>query len=187
MPFKSHAHERRSVPFTSLIDLIFILLIFFIISSIMIKLTKGESKLYIPTPISEPGEAQVLIQILDEDNYLWLDHTAIDTLLFYRDLLPNQGDNKAKVNLLLDKMTLHSDELFDRLANLQTSSNFQRNREYFVMIRCPDHLPYYLATNIIERFVDNPNFEYGCVAGSIEDIKSSKNIFVEGNVIQIDL
>ena len=187
MAFRKLSQERRSVPLTSLIDLIFILLIFFIISSIMMKLTKGESKLYIPTPINEPGEAQVLIQILDQDNYLWLDHSAIDTLLFYRNQLPNQKDSRGKVDLLLDKMTINSEMLYDRLANLAESSNFQRNREYFIMIRCPDHLPYYYATDIIERLVDNPNFEYGCVAGSIEDIKASKNIVVQGNIIQIDL
>ena len=187
MAFRKLSQEKRSVPLTSLIDLIFILLIFFIISSVMIKLTKGESKLYIPTPINEPGEAQVLIQILDEDSYLWLDHTAIDTLLFYRSQLPDPKDHRAKVDLLLDKMTLNSQMLYDRLANLAESSNFQRNREYFIMIRCPDHFPYYYATNIIERLAGNPNFEYGCVAGSIEDIKASKNFIVQGNMIRIDL
>jgi len=59
-------------------------------------------------------------------------------------------------------------------------------KEYFVLIRCPENLPYYYATRIIEKLVDNPYIDYGCVSGSIEDIRTSKNILVEGNVLQID-
>lgn len=187
MAFRRIRNERRKIQLVSLIDLIFILLIFFIITSIMIKLTKGESRLYIPTPVNEPGEAQILIQILDEDNYLWIDHTAIDTLAFYSYRLPNPVDNRAKVDLLLSKMTRNRDQLLAGIEGLKEASNFQSNREYFVLIRCPEHVPYHVATRIIERLSDNPNFEYGCVAGSIEDIRSSPNIYAEGNIIQIDL
>jgi len=187
MAFRRLAADRRKIQLVSLIDLIFILLIFFIIASILIKLTKGESRLYLPTPVNEPGEAQILIQILDQDNYLWLDHTAIDTLAFYSYRLPSPVDNRAKVDLLLNKMTRDRDQLFAQIENLKEESNFQSTREYFVLIRCPDHVPYHYATSIIERLSENPNFEYGCVAGSIEDIRSSKNIYAEGNIIQIDL
>jgi len=159
MAFRRIPNERRKIQLVSLIDLIFILLIFFIITSIMIKLTKGESRLYIPTPVNEPGEAQILIQILDEDHYLWIDR----------------------------KMTRDRNQLFAEIESLKEASNFQSNREYFVLIRCPEHVPYHYATGIIERLSDNPNFEYGCVAGSIEDIRSSPNIYAEGNIIQIDL
>lgn len=189
MGFRKLTHENRRAPLYSLIDLIFILLIFFVITSIMIRLTRGESKLYIPTPKNEPGEAQILIQIIDEKTSLWLDHTAIDTLRRYSLLLsrsdPEQSA-RAKVDLLLAKMTLDNDELTTRLDRMKASLTQSLKKEYFVLIRCPEYLPYVAVTRIIERLVDNPFIEYGCVSGSIEDIRSSKNFLVDGNVLQID-
>ena len=123
MAFKKKPPDNRKIQMVSLIDLIFILLLFFIITSVMVKLTLGESKLYIPTPTNEPGEAQILIQIIDENRYLWLDHTAIDTLYEYSEALPNPKDVRAKIDLLVEKMTLDQDALFARLEELLESSN----------------------------------------------------------------
>jgi len=186
MALRKLVHGSRRVPLVSLIDLIFILLIFFVITSIMIRLTRGESKLYIPTPTNEPGEAQILIQIIDENNSLWLDHTAIDTLYRYSHLLSPGGEPRAKVDLLLARMTIDEESLAGRLTRLRESLAGGLKKEYFVLIRCPENLPYYYATRIIEKLVDNPYIDYGCVSGSIEDIRTSKNILVEGNVLQID-
>ena len=187
MAFRKLTQNSRKIELVSLIDLIFILLIFFIITSIMIKLTKGESKLYIPTPVNEPGEAQILIQILDENNYMWMDYTAIDTLLKYSFQLPDPNDNRLKVDLLVSKLTVARETLYEQIEKLKEDSNFIQNREYFVLIRSPDYLPYHHATGIIERLSDNPNFEYGCVSGTIDEIRNSSNIYAEGNIIQIDL
>jgi biopolymer transport protein ExbD len=186
MAFKKLSNENRRLPLVSLIDLIFILLIFFIVTSTMIRLTRGESRLHIPTPKNEPGEAQILIQIIDENNYLWLDHTAIDTLYRHNRLLRKPADARAKVDLLLEKMTLNTEALMLRLDNLQESLSNGLKKEYFVLIRCPEALPYFYATHIVERLVHNPYVEFGCVAGELEDIRSSKNLFIEGNVLQID-
>ncbi len=171
----------------SLIDLIFILLLFFLTTSIMIRYTKGESKLFIPTPKNEPGDAQILIQIIDEEQFLWIDYTAIDTLNKYGYLLADPNDSKIQIDLLSSKMTINSEMLNQRLEKLLQSSSRLRKREYFVLIRCPNHLPYYYATNIIEYLIDNPYFEYGCVSGTIEDIRYCKNLVIEGNILQIDL
>ncbi|MFQ5650488.1 MAG: biopolymer transporter ExbD [bacterium] len=187
MAFRRLSLGNRKIQMISLIDLIFILLIFFIITSILIKLTKGEARLYIPTPKNEPGEAQVLVQILDDQKYLWVDHTAIDTLNYYTYKRRNALSTEAKVDVLLQKMTLDSAALQQRIYKLVADAREQPNKDYFVLIRCPDYLPYHHATKIVEKLVDAPNFEYGCVAGTIEEIKNSRNIHVAGNVIQIDL
>ena len=184
MAFRKKAGGNRKIQLVSLIDLIFILLIFFIMTSVLIKATRGEAKLYIPTPKNEPGEAQVLIQILDKDSYLWIDHTAVDSLYRYGSELPN--DPQLKVDLLLDKMVVDGARLNDRLQDLESKSGERLNKEYFILIRCPDNLPFYYATEIIEKLVGIPNFEYGCVSGSIDDIRGSRNFSIRGNVIQID-
>ncbi|MFQ5602804.1 MAG: biopolymer transporter ExbD [bacterium] len=187
MAFKKLFIENRKVPMVSLIDLIFILLLFFITTSVMINLSKGEARLNIPTPINEPGEAQILIQIIDKDHYFWLDYTAIDTLHYYSYMLPDPNDPAAKIQLLLDKMTISKDELVARLKNLFEFSKKFRNKEHFILIRCPNVYPFYYATNIIEYLIDNPFFEYGCVPGDIEDILASKKVTIDGNILQIDL
>lgn len=186
MAFRILNSENRKIQLVSLIDLIFILLIFFIMTSIFLRMTRGESKLFIPTPKNEPGEAQILIQILGENSYFWIDHTAIDTLNRYRSHLSSANNSRAKVDLLLSKMTLDFGQLSLRIADLETSQSKRFSDEYFVLIRCPDYLPFYYATEIIEKFVHIPNVEYGCVSGSIEDIKNSKNLFIKETEIQID-
>ncbi len=186
MAFRKLTQEDRRIQLVSLIDLIFILLIFFIITSILIKLTRGEAQLYIPTPKNEPGEAQVLVQILDDENYLWVDHTAIDTLNQYTYRRKAPITTKAKVDVLLSKMTLDSTGLQRRIDHLVAESKDRPDKDYFVLIRCPDYLPYHYATSVVEKLVDAPNFEYGCVAGTIDDIKNSKKISVGSNVIEID-
>jgi biopolymer transport protein ExbD len=178
-------HERR-VPLVSLIDLIFILLIFFVVTSIMTPLNKEEARLYLPTPKNEPGEAQILIQILDGDRYLWMDHTAIDTLNRYSYLFKNSDAPANKVDLLLSKMTLNAEGLFERLAKLKEALAMLERKEYFILIRCPEQFPYFYATNIMEKLAGNPYLEYGCVAGAIEDLRSSRNFVVQGNILQID-
>ncbi|MFQ5864173.1 MAG: biopolymer transporter ExbD [bacterium] len=187
MAFKRFYRDHRKIQMLSLIDLIFILLLFFIITSVMIKLTRGETKLFVPTPKNEPGEAQILIQIMDEDDYFWLDHTAVDTLNRYSYQLFNPDDPKAKMDLLLTKMKLNSDLLNSRLEDLKKILSKDRNKEYFVLIRCPENKPYYYAINIIEQLVGLPNLEYGCVSGTIEDIRQSRDIIINSNLIQINL
>ena len=186
MAFRKLAHGNRKIQLVSLIDLIFILLIFFIMTSVLVKITRGEAKLYIPTPKNEPGEAQVLIQILDKDSYLWIDHTAIDTLYRYGSKLPAANDPQAKIDLLLNKMVVDVTGLNNRLRDLESKSSKRLNNEYFVLIRCPDDLPFHYATEIAEKLVHNPTFEYGCVSGTIDDIKEGKNFSIRGNIIQID-
>jgi len=185
MAFKKISHVNRKVQMVSLIDLIFILLIFFIITSIMIKLSKGEAKLYVPTPKNEPGEAQIFIQIIDEDKYLWIDHTVIDTLNAYSYKMPDPVSTQYKVNVLLEKMVVSETGLQQKIERLKRQLQRQPNEDYFILIRCPEDKPYYVATNIIEQLVDTPQLEYGCVAGSVDDLKTG-NILAQGNVFQID-
>ncbi len=186
MAFKREAPHGRKLQMVSLIDLIFILLIFFIISSILIRMTDGEAQLYLPTPKNEPGETQVMIQIIDADSYVWLDHTAIDTLLHYSENGTRRLSTEAKVDLLVDKMSLDSRRLGQRIERLKQEVNAKPDLDFFVLVRCPDELPYYFATNVVEKLVDSPHFQYGCVGGSIADLRASSDIFIERNVIQIE-
>ncbi len=187
MAFRKLSQGDRRIQLVSLIDLIFILLIFFIITSVLIKLTTGEVQLHIPVPKNEPGDAQILIQILGRDSFLWLDHTAIDTLNTYSHRMKQPLEPKSKINLLLTKMAVDSAGLQHNIAKLKSAAHDKPNKDYFLIIRCPEEQPYYYATNIIEQLTDTPNFEYGCVAGSIEELRNSANFTIEGNVLQIDL
>lgn len=185
MAFKKISHANKKLQMVSLIDLIFILLIFFIITSIMIKLSKGEAKLYVPTPKNEPGEAQIFIQIVDENRYLWVDHTVIDTLNLYSYKLPRPVSDAYKVDLLVNKMTVDSEGLSLKMAQLKQTAQSHPNEEYFVLIRCPQDKPYYLVTDIIEQLVDTPHFQYGCIEGSVDDLRRSR-VFAQANVFEID-
>jgi len=186
MAFKRSREADKGLQLVSLIDLIFILLIFFIITSVLIKLSLGESKLYIPTPKNEPGDAQILVQIISEDSLLWLDHTAIDTLNLYTYRLKRPVPAEIKRNILLDKMIVDRKGLIDKIGALKELAGTEREKDYFVIIRCPDHFPYHYATSIVERLLDVPNLEYGCVSGSIHDFNDKSGFKIAGNTLQID-
>jgi len=185
MAFRKPLPDRRKLQMVSLIDLIFILLIFFIITSILVRMSDGESRLYLPTPKNEPGEAQILIQIIDDDQYVWLDHTAIDTLYHYTDGGNVHLATADKLSMLLDKMRVNESELNRRIELLKQDKLTTSVSGYFVLVRCPQELPYYYATDILEKVADLPNFEYGCVGGSLAELQNSKDVYIEGNVIEM--
>ena len=49
---------------------------------------------------------------------------------------------------------------------------------YFVLIRCPNDLPYHRIIHIITKISDTTyrNVKYGCVGGTVEDIQNCKRI-----------
>ncbi|RKY77298.1 hypothetical protein DRQ07_08950 [candidate division KSB1 bacterium] len=65
-----------------------------------------------------------------------------------------------------------------KLRNLVNRADRNPDHNYFVMIRCPDNLPYTDVIEIISRLTKSKynNISYGCISGSINDIKNCKSI-----------
>lgn len=180
--------EKKRLTLVSLMDVVFILLIFFLVSVFFSSLPNEERKLFIPTPKNEPGSAQVLIQLIDEDNYFYIDPLVTEGLVNDITAIDNRGGLSAsaklaaKKRLLMRKCTFAIDDaqnnLFGKLNTLMAHANTHPEEEYFVIIRCPGNLPYSRVIDIIQVLSDSKyqNVQYGCVGGTLDDIRNSRRI-----------
>ena len=163
-------------------DMIFILLVFFLVTSFVIRTSYQERSLYVPTPKNTLGRAQILIQFIDEDHVFWMDETASNMVTQiernYGYLSPVHLRNKI-LSDLISKNTLSLDELDVKLENLKTRAEKDPFANFFVLIRSPNEMPYFRIVNIIARLSNTKygNIKYGCVGGTIAQLKKCKRIY----------
>jgi biopolymer transport protein ExbD len=179
-------NERRRLALISLMDVVFILLIFFLVSVFFSSLPNEERKLFIPTPKNEPGSAQVLIQLIDDESFFYIDPLVTETLVNDITRIDNRGGSLAeKRNVLLRRCTFPMrdersglNNLVEKINGLTDHANLHPEEEYFVIIRCPGELPYSRVIELIQFLGRSTykNIQYGCVGGTISDISGSKKI-----------
>ena len=191
MAFRTQKDDFRKVQLVSLIDMIFILLVFFMVTVTVVRLTIKEQKLPVPTPVSERGRAQIVIQLLNNGEFLWLDDRATTLISKVMDTIEkrfsylspselNQKKTKEALRILLKKNIFPGDQMEEKLNQLLKKANSDPSSNYFVLLRSPDEIPYYKIINIIQKFnsAKYQNILYGCVGGTLNDIKNSKNVKV---------
>jgi biopolymer transport protein ExbD len=182
MAFKPQKKSNVRVELVSLIDMIFILLVFFLVTSFVIHMPLQERGLYIPTPENSLGRAQIVIQLIDENRVFWLDETSssiieeIETSYGY---LSSDKLRDRVLNRLFRENTLSFDEARQRISRLNRQANQNPSAKYFVMIRSPNGIPFYMVMEIIANLSDTRyrNIRYGCVGGTFDDIKDCDRIF----------
>ncbi len=76
MAFKKRLGRIKEVQLVSCMDMIFNLLIFYLVTSYVVSNTKAEKRFVFPTPKVEVGTAEIFIQWLDESNVFWMDQSA---------------------------------------------------------------------------------------------------------------
>ena len=183
MAFKRLDTEKRKMQLISLMDMAFILLLFFLVTVFIAHPSQQEQKLYVPTPENVRGRAQIMIQLLPDNQFVWIDESSTAIVeSIQRDfgyLAPSTL--KAKIiDDLLRRNTLESRRLRNRLERLVKQADKDPNAEYFVLIRCPDEIAYFRVVDIIKRLSDCKyhNIKYGCVGGTIDQIRNCKQIRV---------
>jgi len=171
--------------------MIFILLVFFMVTVTVVRLTVKEQKLPVPTPISERGRAQIVIQLLNNGDFLWIDDRATALISKVMDKIEkkfsymspaklNQTKTKRALDVLLKKNIFPGNQMKAKLDQLLKKANSDPSSNYFVLLRSPDEIPYYKIIDIIQKFnsAKYQNILYGCVGGTLNDIKNSKNVRV---------
>lgn len=186
MAFKSMNEEKRKPQLHSLIDMTFILLLFFLVTSMIAQLAETEQKLAIPTPENKPGRAQILIQFIDQNQLLFLDESAGSIVEYVENFYGFRSEEFRKGEiirmLLSDKRFMKSkSELLRHLIALKSTVR-ERGESYFILIRCPDELPYYHVIDVIQTISDESNLQFGCVGGSIEDIQGARRIYLKQQI-----
>ena len=181
MPFRKQETDKRKMGLISLMDLIFILLIFFLVTNLMTQSAELEQKLYVPSPEDVRGRAQILVQLLEDGTVLWLDENStriVESVIRRYGFEHPDSLRRRILNTLLRQSIISGNDLNEKLNRLVNYANSKPNHRYFVLIRCPDMVPYYRTIKIISALAKakHQNIKYGCVGGTIDQIQNCKNI-----------
>jgi biopolymer transport protein ExbD len=182
MAFKKLKRHKENVELVSLIDMIFILLVFFLVTSYVIRTSLEERSLYIPTPENTLGRTQILIQIIDGEKAFWLDETASAVVSSIEEefgYLSPEGLRTRILNTLAENNVYSFERLQQAMQGLKSRAQRDPAARFFVLIRCPDEVPYASVLHLITFLMDTPyrNIRYGCVAGRLNDILQCKKIY----------
>ncbi len=187
---KKPSDGNRKMQLISLMDVVFILLIFFLVSIFFASLPNEERKLFIPTPKNEPGYAQVLIQLIDENSFLYIDPSVTEQLvneitqIDNRSNLSRQQRLQQKKELIIGRNTFPIisngivNNLEAKLGALVNHADSHPEEKYFAIIRCPDDLTYSSVIEVVQILTRTKykNVQYGCIGGTIQDIWNSTSI-----------
>ncbi len=182
MPFSKIKKRKDAVELVSLIDMIFILLIFFLVTSYVIQMPLQERKLGIPTPENELGRAQIVLQFINEGSIVWLDQSVSGTVESMENELGYLTGSELQrriVERLIQDNTNSMRGLRMRISRLKNLAKASPNQKFFVLIRCPNDLPYYKIIQTIASLVDpeTGNIQYGCVGGDLSEIQNCRRIY----------
>lgn len=181
MAFKKTIKNKQSVQLVSFMDMIFMLLIFYLVTGYNPKTSFQEKNLYIPTPKNELGRAQMVLQFVDSDRMFWLDESAADIVSDTEDsmgFLPVSQLNQAILDKLLQQCLYSSDEFGNKLKEFVDRANQNSQASFFVMIRVPHSMPFYRVADVISTLSNTQfqNIKYGCIPGTLEQFKGCREI-----------
>ena len=196
MAFKSRISASKEVQLVSFMDMIFNLLLFFLVASYIATNTRVEKRFVFPTPKNELGTAEVFIQWIDEGTVFWIDQEAsVDVqriLNEYSYLAPGE-QSRTVIGVLQDRSRLDSGRLLQRLQLLVRTADSNPGKKYFVLLRCPNQIPYSVVLDVVARLAEARynNVEYGTVGGTLDQLQLGvlENTDGEGNlrkIIRID-
>jgi len=186
LSFKKRFDINKNIELTSLIDMIFILFIFFLVSSYMIQTPSQERGLFIPAPKNEPGTAQILIQIVDSNTIFWFDKSDYK---YIRNNIISGLSTQDIMYRLFNRNSISIQGLDNEIDNLKSIVKQNPEEHYFILIRSPNNLACGTVMDIIAKIAGHTNIEYGCVGGSVNEILNCKTIKInpEKQTITIDL
>lgn len=161
MAFRSMEQPKRRISLMGLIDVIFLLLIFFLVTSI-VQPGMQEHEVRLPTPTNERGKANVLIQIVEPDQFVYLDWVNMPelipaTYINQPALAGNTVCSKLKNDdsLLIGKTKLHAaiTAMFRRLLALEKADP-RRMATCQILVRSPGDLPYSTTIELLDFIQD---------------------------------
>ncbi len=181
MAFSKVKIKKDRLELVSLIDMIFILLVFFLVTSFVMRTPLQETILYIPTPENVLGRAQIVIQIIDKNRVLWLDDSAssiVEQIERNYGYLSETRLRNRIFSALINENILSFSQMQERLTLLCNRADENSFSDYFVLIRCPNEVPFSMVISIISKINDTRyrNIRYGCVGGTLDEIKNSRAI-----------
>lgn len=165
MALRRYRRSRRKLMLFPLMDMFFILLLFFLVTSGFSPDPPEERGTFISTPNPALGEAQILLQVVSPDSSIWLDNTAFS--------------GSWEKGTLLTRNGVHHDieSLTRRFERFRRMVGMCAGRTILTAVRCPDNLVYgdidRLQSNLEAAFAKTiPGYEltFGLVPGTADQI-----------------
>ncbi len=201
MAFERRVEANRKLPLIPLFDMVFLLLLFFLVTQVMTAKTKNYQTVVMQTPENIEGEAQILLQVIDDNRYIWIDEHVWRNIVKqlkakYGAQLDGAPNRTALYRTEINNIApLDWDGLKTQINDFKQSaaaSNNMRNDElvnYYILVRCPDGFQYGKLLHIIKLMTQdeqgNPIYyiDYGCVGGSWDDVTNATDIGYETIII----
>ncbi|MBN2029351.1 biopolymer transporter ExbD [bacterium] len=188
MPFNQKKRPKEQVELISFFDIFFILFVFFLVTSFVVRMPLQERILYIPTPENTLGRAQIVVQFIDEANVFWLDEEVSSLVTEIEENYGYLSDTRLRDRIfdeLFNQNVLTLEELDKKLSELRLRANQNPDLEYFLLIRCPNEISYFRVLDVITAISETSfrNIKYGCVGGTFDEIRQCRRIYT---VVEID-
>ncbi len=165
MPYRYQRKPRRKLMLFPLMDMFFILLIFFLVTSGFSPVPPEQRGAFNNVPRMAVGEAQILIQVVNESEVFWLDNTSFDGAW--------RNDFYAA-----NRVPMQVETLRERLLQWYESVGMCVGEEVLVVVRAPHDLPFRAVVNLQESlrnlFESNlARFDvvFSLLPGSLQDIE----------------
>jgi len=182
LAFKVKRRPKEKVELVSLIDMVFILLAFFLVTSYVIHMPLEERSVAVPTPSNDLGRAQIVIQFVDEERIFWIDESVASIVEEVEENFGYFSPERIKNRIfseLTDRNIFSSIQIEEKLEQLRSRADENPYAQFFVLIRCPNALPYYKVVNLITQLTETTyrNIKYGCVGGTLQEIQQCRRIY----------
>jgi biopolymer transport protein ExbD len=184
LAFTIRKTQKKELSLVSFMDMIFILLIFYLVTCISASLGKEEKKIVLPTPKNEAGRADVLIQWVGNDKIIWIEKSMAAELRTMRYGIYETNDPDEIDRILIQRIVQrHSMNLQQAIRFMDTESRaFNQGSRNFIVVRCPDTVPYSDVMQMISALHDK-GVRYGCIGGDVDALK----VRVSADASQIDI
>jgi biopolymer transport protein ExbD len=196
VPFKKRITGKRDIQLVSCMDMIFNLLLFFLVTSNIATNSKLEKSFVFPTPKYDLGSAEIFIQWIDDRSVFWIDQAAsaqVQRVLDQYSYMNPDEQNRETVALLKVQNQLNQDQFDRRLRAVIETADANPGKKYFALLRCPNEVAYERVIDAVAKLsaAKYGNVEYGCVGGALSEMRMSvlEKTDEEGNLrrlIQID-
>jgi len=196
LSFKRRIGGSKEAPLVSFMDMIFNLLLFFLVASYIATNSKVEKRFVFPTPKYELGTAEVFIQWIYERTVFWIDQSEsveVQRILNETSFLTPEEQSRTAIENLQNRNRLDMGQLAQKLQSLVQTADFDPGKKYFVLLRCPNQIPYSQVLEVVARLSDTrySNIEYGTSGGTLNQLQLGvvETTDAEGNLrklIRID-
>jgi biopolymer transport protein ExbD len=178
LAFERRITGKKEIQLVSCMDMIFNLLLFFLVTSNIATNAKLEKRFVFPTPKYDLGSAEIFIQWIDDKSVFWVDQAAssqVQRVLDQYSYMTPEEQNRETVALLKIQNQLNTDQFDRKLQAVIETADANPGKKYFALLRCPNEVPYDRVIDAVARLsgAKYGNVEYGCVGGSLSEMRMS--------------